>query len=578
MTRIDATVDTDVLVIGGGGAACRAAIAAHDGGARTILALKGELGGSGATVAPGRGVAWQCADDCSSPVDSPDVHLANILDAGLGMADPRLARIVAYETPERTDELDRWGLAFVPDPTGRKRHFSTYSCFGDQPRAHSIMNSGHGHAGDIVVVLRRQMAQRDIRVDENVFITDLVVEDGACRGALALGPDGEVILYRAGAVVLGAGGARQLYPSAGTRRIDTTGDGYAMALRAGAQLTNMAFGQFMLNPFGGGGLQVVGSPWALVPTFRDTTGADIVTPRLPPGVTAREAFWARTLHAPFSCRDASGWLDIAVVTAVREGRGTPEGGVWVDFSDVDVAAFTPSRPMHLPRDESVVLRLPEEPMQVRSSAHAVNGGVRIDEGGASTLAGLYAAGEVAAGPHGADRLGGGMVTNCQVFGLRAGRYAAEYALAMGVGEPSATALEPALARLARFGRGAGDAEAVLRDLQEETGRSLVVARHAQGLERLLDRIAQLRDKALPDVAVDGPGALRRAIEVENSLTTAHLMATAALARTESRGSHFREDFPTRDDAQWNVNIVFQQPGEHLVQWTERPDRPTPRRA
>jgi len=570
--RIDAVVETDVLVIGGGGAACRAVVAAHDAGAHTLLVLKGELGASGATVAPGRGVAWQAADDCSSPEDSPDVHLANILDAGLGMADPRLARIVAYETPARTDEMDRWGLRFAPDPTGKKRHFTAYSCFGDQPRAHSIMNSGHGHAGDIVLVLREQMARRNIRVDENVFITDLVTQEGVCRGALALGPDGQVILYRAGAVVLGVGGARQLYPSAGGRAIDTTGDGYAMALRAGAQITNMEYGQHMLHTFGGRGMQVVGSHWALYPTLRDANGVDILAEYLPPGTTARQAFHERTLHAPFSCRDASGWLDISIVTALREGRGTPEGGITVDFSDVDLSTFTPSRPMHLPRDESLPTVLPEEPLQVHSTAHAVNGGVRIDEQGASTLPGLYAAGEVAAGPHGADRLGGGMVTNCQVFGLRAGRYAAEFALGAGAGELADVALEPALARLGSYGRGERRPDEVLARLQAATGRSLVVVRNQAGLERLLADIVLLRGDELPGVSVDGPNALRRAIEVDNSLITAHLMATAALSRTESRGSHYREDFPTRDDAHWDVNIVFRESGGRLEQWTERSDR------
>ncbi|MBC7237743.1 MAG: FAD-binding protein, partial [Chloroflexi bacterium] len=321
---IDRIIETDVLVIGGGGAACRAAVAAHDAGARVLLALKGKLGASGATTAPGRGVAWQVADECSSPEDSPEVHLANILDAGLGMANPTLARILAYELPERTAEMERWGLRFIPDPEGRKRHYSAYSCFGDQPRAHGILNSGHGHAGDIVVVLQKQMALREILVHENIFVVDLIVHKGACCGAVALGTDGTTILYRAGAVVLGAGGARQIFPSEGRHLIDTTGDGYAMALRAGAALTNMEFAQYMLriDPQGQT-LDVPGFIWALYPTVRNNLGEDILPRYLPAGVTPHQAMWERTLHHPFSCRDASGWLDIAIASEVLAGRGSP---------------------------------------------------------------------------------------------------------------------------------------------------------------------------------------------------------------------------------------------------------------
>jgi len=121
---IERIIDADVLVIGGGGAACRAALAAVEAGAKTVLALKGRLGSCGATVAPGPGVAWQAADGCSAPEDSPDVHFRNIMEAGLGMADARLARILAYEVVERMEELEGWGLCFVPDLAGHKRHYT----------------------------------------------------------------------------------------------------------------------------------------------------------------------------------------------------------------------------------------------------------------------------------------------------------------------------------------------------------------------------------------------------------------------------------------------------------------------
>jgi fumarate reductase (CoM/CoB) subunit A len=552
MPRIARYLQTDVLVIGGGGAACRAAIAAHDAGARTLLALKGELGASGATTAPGRGVAWQVADDCSSPEDDPDVHLANILDAGLGMADPELARILAHELPARTAEMERWGLRFIPDPTGHKAHYSAYSCFGDQPRAHGILNSGHGHAGDIVMILQKQIAARGLPLRERLFVTDLVVHDGVCCGAVALDADGEAVLLQAGAVVLGTGGARQLFPPETDRPIDTTGDGYAMVLRAGATLSNMEFTQYMLrlDPQGQR-LDVPGFVWALYPTLCNARGEEILSRYLPAGVGVEEAMRARTLHHPFSCRDASGWLDIAIAV---ESRRT--GYAWVDFSDVDLERFLPSRPNHLPEDMTRRPIVPEGPVLVRNTAHAVNGGVVIDGGGASTVPGLYAAGEVAGGPHGADRLGGGMVTNCQVFGAWAGRHAAEFALGSDRCDVQAEARETLAGRLRRFGGGEGDADEVFRRLQTATGERLMVVRDAEGLAALLQDAETLLAEELPTVDVAHPAALRRAIEAENSLLTAQMMATAALLRQESRGSHFRADYPQRDDAHFGGSIAL----------------------
>jgi succinate dehydrogenase/fumarate reductase flavoprotein subunit len=212
----------------------------------------------------------------------------------------------------------------------------------------------------------------------------------------------------------------------------------------------------------------------------------------------------------------------------------------------------------LPEDYSKPIELPEGYLQIRPAAHAINGGIRVNEGAEATLRGLFAAGEVAAGPHGADRLGGGMVTNCQVFGERAGRFAGEYALQAGRREMTPESLELPLARLLGYGRGERGAEDVLVALQQATGANLMVTRNEKSLQTLIDKIQALRVEWLPQVRVGDAATLRRAIEVENSLLTAELMARAALMRRESRGSHFREDYPHQDDENWRVNIIFRQ--------------------
>jgi fumarate reductase (CoM/CoB) subunit A len=551
-------IDTDVLIIGGGAAALRSAIAAYDTGARTIVVLKGKRGQSGATVSPDSpGVAWQLADSCSGDQDNPEFHFHNIVDVGLGMADSGLARILAYEVVERSDELERWGLKFAPDPDGKKAHYTGYSCFGDQPRAHGILNSGYGHAGDVVRVLVKQLLCRDVIIHENVFISDLLVGNGKCIGAIGLDPDGEIVAYRSGSVVLVAGGARQIYPpEPGLTQIDTTGDGYTMALRAGAELTNMEFTQYMLHPIHPFPVNVPGVFWALLPKLKNNLGEDALAPYIPSSVSFDQVMYERTYHYPFSCRDNSKWLDIAFANEIREGRGTTERGLFLDFSEVNLNSFKPSRPQHIPENYHRKVELPNGLVQVRPAAHAINGGLRINNQAESTLPGLFAAGEVATGPHGADRLGGAMVSGSQVFGARAGRYAAKYALNTGLRPLSKETLVQPLSRLRSYNQGDRDASYVLKSLQEVTGTHLIVLRSEKGLEALIARIQGLIEDWLPQVRVQSVYTLRKAIEVENSLITAELMARAAHIRQESRGSHFREDYPKQDDKNWGVNIIF----------------------
>ncbi len=556
------TISTDVLIVGAGGAALRAALAAGEAGARVTIVVKGRVGRSGATVSPDSpAVAWQVADGCAGDDDSPEVHARNILDAGLGMADPALAHLLAIETIEETARLEGWGLRFIPDPARPAHHYSGYSCFGDRPRAHGIANSGAGHAGDVVRVLLEQLRRRPPEMHEEVTISDLIVADGRCAGAVGLGPAGEVFVYQAGAVVLAAGGARQIFPQEpGRTRIDTTGDSYAMALRAGAELANLEFTQYMLHPVPPFPVVAPGVFWALCPTLRNRHGDEALAPYLPPGVTARDVMRQRTEHYPFSTRDQSRWLDLAFASELRAGRGTAEGGLYLDFSAVNPVTFEPSRPQHVPEDCSRPIKLPARLVQVRPAAHAVNGGVLIDARAASSLPGLFAVAEAAAGPHGADRLGGCMVSNGQVFGARAGRFAAEHAAdCRGLPLP-AGALEPALARLRRSGGGRHDPDEVLARLQAATGRHLVVLRHQSGLTTLLERIRELEEELPAPGAEAAPARRRRILEVANAITTAGLMAEAARSRTESRGSHYREDFPRQDDAHWRTCLVFHHDG------------------
>ena len=561
---VDRIYETDVLVVGGGAAALRAAIASADHGARVMVVLKGKIGKSGATVSPDSpGVAWQVADGCSGENDSPEVHYRNILDVGLGMADPRLARILAFEVVDRTAEMEEWGVEFVPDLKGKKPHFTAHSCFADQPRAHYIKDSGRGHAGDIVHAMVTHARKRKIELHQAVMITDLLVENGTCVGALGLADDGMKILYRSGAVVFGSGGARQIFPAAVQKRIDTTGDGYAMALRAGARLTNMEFIQYMTFPRGFGLFDIPGMFWGMFPKLRNLHGEEVLNRYLPPGVTAEQAMADRCFHMPFSVRDASGWIEVAIVSETRAGRGAPEGGLYLDFTGVDVENYKPLVQHHFEENPGREPVIPGNNARVMAEAHASNGGILIDPQASSSLPGLYAAGEACAGPHGADRLGGGMVSMGIVFGARAGWYAAEFALGHGRSEPGRSTIAQALRKLDMGSREKRDPEELIGNLQKSMGRDFLNVKNGPALGKLLGRIEELSQGWLPELRRDKPAILKRSLEAENLLKVSELMVRAALERKESRGNHFREDYPELDEENWRKNVIFQDEGGNL---------------
>jgi len=549
---------TDVLVIGGGAAASRAAVAAGASGASVTMVLKKQLGKSGATNYPGMnkirvGSAWQAADGCGGSDDNPEVHYQDIMTAALGMADARMAKILAEESPERLLELEDWGFELIDDPEGKRRHYSGYSCFASQPRAHGMVsNSVGGHTGTMVESLAAQAHRHGTEVHEYITIIELLVDGGECIGAVAMNNDGEIVIYRAAAVIMATGGAAQMFPLSHTPG-DITGDGYAIAYRAGAELVNLEFMQYMIREVKGTPPMAGGPWWTLNPVLRNGAGEEFLEKYLPTGVTVEDVYEQRTHHYPYSTRDISKWLDIAIQCEIRDGKGD---SITVDFSEIDITKAKPARPQHHPPSDGIVLG--SEIIEIAHSAHAINGGIRVDEFGESTIPGLFAAGETIAGPHGADRLGGGMLAACNVFGNRVGQRAAERARAVGQMEFNETSLQPVAERLNRFGTGSGNSSwyGVRKSLKSIAGKSLIAVRRQSLLSEMRETTSSLRHEALLDAPVNSQKDLLRILETDNLLFTADLMALAALHRTESRGSHYREDFPDQLDKDWNHAVFW----------------------
>ncbi|MBI2911914.1 MAG: FAD-binding protein [Chloroflexi bacterium] len=550
---------TDVLIIGSEGAGARAAIAAADAGVDVTIVTKGRLGRSGATIT---GAADLDVDSASlvrligqgDSRDSPEEFFRDMVVEGKYLNDQRLAEVHVSEVPERLRELLEWGYRWT-----ELRQMPGHS----YPR--NLYASGH----EMVRVLKRQVRQRRLRVVEDLYVSDLAVEDGQVIGALGLDLDrGEAVALEAKAVVLAAGGGHNLY-SFTTGPEELTGDGQAMALRAGARLVNMEMMQFIPTtiiepPIARGNLFpfLVGPQNALAVWLLNRHGQRFM------------ARWdpARMEH---STRDL---LSIGIQTEILEGRGGPQGGVYFslahlprnlvqDFARWGAKPFLRSdwSAHGLGFREIMDRAMAGEAFEVAPAAHFFMGGVRIDADGATDLSGLYAAGEVTGALHGANRLSGNAFAQIMVQGERAGRAGARYVQARGKAPEMPRAkwqgLEArVLGPLEANGDGGAHAYELKRRLQEVAAEQVGVVRHGQALEEAVAQIEGWRRQECPRVRSRSkdrrfnPEWLE-CLQLENMHLALEATARAALARRESRGAHYRRDYPTTDHAGWLRNTV-----------------------
>ncbi|MDH3658730.1 MAG: FAD-binding protein [Alphaproteobacteria bacterium] len=533
---------TDVLVIGGGGAATAATIAAHDHGARTMLAVKGRFGvagvrGAGATSNP-IGDYWtiRTVGPEGGLFNPPNAVHADMVQAGLGMADPELCRIFVDEVTDAIKRLKGMGMRF------KSKMIATMEGKASEQKTNNI-----------VAIQKAVIEQTETEVVEGANVIDLIVENGHCIGAVGVHDDGEAFVIEAGAVVLATGGVGQLFTHS-FNPPGNTGDGYAMAMRAGADLFNMEFMQQ--------GLATVWPNQAIIMLYEmpepyrlvNAKGRFFVEDYLPSGVSLKEVSDLKAMHWPVSCRDAAIHLDRAIKQESMKGNTTAEHGIFLDFASAD-RGFEPELFVEFMAANGIDVR--RDLIQVQMHHHTSNGGVRINTRAESpAVDGLFAVGEVA-GWQGADRLGGTMLGGSQVFGWRAGQYAAERAKGL---EPSANAaeIERLLEPLQRLSQpsagGSGRPAAILPKLQRAMWETLIVEKDAASLADARDALAAKRDWFERGVTIAEPMDLALAMELRNLVDVGEAIVEAAAMRTESRGAHVRSDFPKRDDANWLANI------------------------
>lgn len=528
------TVETDVLILGAGAAGLRAAIEACRRQARVTLLFKGP---SSATLVAEGGHAVAVGGGADG--DSPEAHLEDTIKGGGGLNDRRLVEVMVHEAPERLQELERWGVRFEKEG-GR---FTLLRAGGHRFRRTCRTIGG---TRQLLSTLEREAVRLGTKIAKRLAVTKILVDGGRVAGAVAVDVrTGAPVLFRAKAVLLATGGAGAIYPIT-TCPQSTTGDGYALAYEAGTILADMEFVQFIPTAL----------RWP-----RPMTGFLI-----PDAVRGEGARLYNRLNERFMERYDPQGMEVstrdvvarAIYTEISAGRGTEHGAVYLDATPVPHETLTGRfRAFKTLLAKGIDMR--RDWLHVAPAAHFFCGGVRIDEDGRTSLPGLYAAGEVTAGLHGANRLGGNALSEAQVFGARAGASAAEYALQSAQGpELPAAELRAEEERLAQLGAPKAQAEKpsqVRRQVRDIVWHGAGIVRHQAGLQRAMQQLLRLRDDAQARLGGEGPG-LWPAVETLNMLTAAELVIRAALHREESRGTHFRADFPQRDDARWLCTLTL----------------------
>ncbi len=531
-------LEPDVLIVGAGGAGMYAAIAAaREGAGQVLLADKSLVGRGGATVMAQMTVAAALGEECP---DDWTAHLADTLASGRGLCDEALAALLCREAPARIREMAEWRVGWARRVDGRiaqvtaPGHSRPRCCYVD------FLNTGPA----VAATLRRQIGHvAAIRRLSNLNVTDIVTTDGEAIGAVALdSATGEAVTIAAKAVIVAAGGLTRIFRR-NSASANMGGDGYALALAAGADLVDMEFVQFF--PIGHLAPRLVGMDPIMWDPFRYKLGG-----RLLDGS-------GREFLGDYGSDETSGYTtprDLATYAIEKEvaaGRGSPHGGVYLSFTHVPRGALDAAFGPVIARLAKNGIDLGRMPVEVAPIAHYHMGGIAVDERMASRVPGLFAAGEAAGGANGANRLSGNAIPEALVFGERAGRSAAAYAASRPPGWDGGSAT-PALERiraLAGGRRGDISAAMLLGELRELMGTEVGPFRTAAGLVRAVARLAEMR-AALDETAI-APGlafnpTIADWLELRASLIAAEAVAHAALAREESRGAHQREDFPETD--------------------------------
>jgi len=585
------THDHDVVILGAGGAGLRAAVEASAAGVKVAVISKSLLGKAHTVMAEG-GIAAAMAN-----VDDRDnwrVHFSDTMRGGQYLSNWRMAELHAKEAPARVRELEAWGALFDRTKDGRilQRNFGGHR----YPRL--------AHVGDRTgLEMIRTLQDHGIHLGLDFFMEHTIVtllKDGN-RIAGAFGYDrerGRFHVFRAKAIVLATGGIGRAYKIT-SNSWEYTGDGHALAYHAGAALIDMEFVQFhptgMIWPPSVRGILVTEGVRGDGGVLRNRNGERFMFNDIPPlyanqTADSEEEGWRYTQGDKNARRPPElltrDHVARCIRREVREGRGSPHGGVFLDIAWIK--AKIPNSAEYIKKKlpsmyhqfkQLADIDITQEPMEVGPTTHYMMGGVRVDpDSQMSDVPGLFAAGECAAGLHGANRLGGNSLSDLLVFGQRAGEYAAKFAKQNTLAAIDPVKLIPTEKWALRpFERNGSENPYILQHKLQDIMQEMVgIVRHEEEMREALKRIREL-EVASNAVSVEGNreynAGWHTALDLHNLLIISEIVTRAALERKESRGAHFRDDYPAKDEQSGKFNIVARKGLNAEAQLTREPIPP-----
>jgi succinate dehydrogenase / fumarate reductase, flavoprotein subunit len=536
-------LESDVLVIGAGGAGIYAALEANRAGASVILADRSLIGRGGATVMAQMTVAAALGERAP---DHWHYHLADTLAAGRGLCDENLAQMVCEEGPDRIRQMDGWKVGWARDG----EHISQVHAPGhDRPRCVyvDVLSTGPAVSKTLRTQLKRASA---IRTIGDLYIIDIVVADGKACGAVALHvSSGEIVTLAAKSVIIATGGLTRLYRR-NSASLNMGGDGYALALRAGAKLVDMEFVQFF--PIGHLAPRLVGMDPIMWDPFRYKLGGKLLNADMHEFENDYKAKDTRSDGNYVLTRDLATY---AITREVAAGRGSPSGGAYLSFQHVDPGLIRRTFGPIVDKLEANGIDLAKQNIEVAPIAHYHMGGVQVNTRLETCVEGLYACGEAIGGSNGANRLSGNAITEAFVFGARAGEYAAARALKSQSAWSDAAA-QPTIDMInSATQRSEPNTASAIADLQSLMADKVGPFRNEKDL---LEAAAEL--EAMTKAIGDTPQSLGTPfdavlldwLDLRTMLLVAKSVTAAAINRTESRGAHQRDDHPGLEE-NWTIN-------------------------
>ncbi|WP_296857203.1 fumarate reductase (CoM/CoB) subunit TfrA [uncultured Methanobrevibacter sp.] len=533
------TISTDVLIIGSGGAGSRAAIEVDNAGLKTIIVSKGLSFRSGCTgmAEGGYNAVFKTVDK----EDSIEAHINDTLKGGSYLNNEKLVEILVNESPKRLIDLENYGALFDRQESGE----IDQRPFGGQSFRRTCYQ-GDRTGAELLNALKEEIIKRNIECIEEVMITSLITKDDAVIGATGLNlKDSSLIYFKSKTVILASGGAGQLFPVT-SNTMQKNGDGFAIAYRAGADLIDME--QIQFHPTG------------------------MVTPKSKRGILVTEAVRAEggkllningerfmSKYAPekmeLATRDV---VARSIYQEIHEKRGTEEGGVYLDISHLDDDYIDEKLETMVMQFENVGIDIKHEPIEVAPTAHHFMGGLKINTDASTSLKNLFGAGEVCGGVHGANRLGGNALADTQVFGKIAGVSASKIAKKTDLQTNEKQVKEESERIENLIKKGTIKPLKLKKKIKQLMWEKVAIIREEKTLNEALKELQEMQND-LNELDVSEKSQynteLVTALEVINMVEICILIVKSAILRRESRGAHYRSDFPETKD-EWKKNIVI----------------------